>query len=92
MFFLGLIFKEGDQIAVWKQREPIEEYFIFDDILEKLRCIYGVSDINEWLKPTEKSIHSPFLLNNIKDVALKIINAIEENKNICISYDVDSKI
>ncbi len=49
-----------------------------------------MSDLNEWLKPTEKSVHSPFLLNNIKKVALKTIQAIEENKNICISYDIDA--
>jgi len=63
---------------------------LFDNIEEKLRCIYGIDDLDEWLIPSEKSVHSPFLLNNIKEVALKIIKAIEKNKNICISYDCDS--
>jgi single-stranded-DNA-specific exonuclease len=55
-----------------------------------LACINGVEDLKEWIQPTEKSVHSPYLLDNIKEVALKVIKAIEQDKNICISADCDS--
>jgi single-stranded-DNA-specific exonuclease len=79
-------------ISIWVKKKWIKEPFIFDDVITKLACINGVEDINEWLQPSKKSVHSPYLLDNIKEVALKIIKAIEQNKNICISYDVDGKI
>jgi single-stranded-DNA-specific exonuclease len=88
---IGYNVKRGDEeISNWIQRKPKEEYFLFDEILEKLRCVNGISDLEEWLNPSEKSLHNPFLLKNIKEVALKIIKATEENMNICISYDCDS--
>lgn len=75
----------------WIQRKAVEDYFEFDDILEKLKCINGVKDIKEWLKPTKKSLHDPYLLKNNEEVAIKIVKAIQSNKNICVSYDPDGK-
>lgn len=77
--------------SIWKQRKPKEEFFEFDDILIKLQYINGIKDLNEWLYPTEKSLHNPKLLNNIEKSCALIINAILENKKICVSADVDSE-
>jgi single-stranded-DNA-specific exonuclease len=76
-------------LTKWKKREPVEDFFIFDDIKDKICKVRGIDDVNEWLFPTEKSLHSPYLLNNIKKAGQRIVQAINNNEKIVISADVD---
>jgi len=77
-------------LAVWLERKPEREYFDFDDIITRLSDIYGVEDLDEWLKPTKASVHDPYTIDNIVEVGMRIIKAIEDGEMITVSYDVDS--
>jgi single-stranded-DNA-specific exonuclease len=73
------------------EKVPVNNnFFVWDSITEKLANINGVEDIEEWLKPTEKSLHDPYLLDNIQEVAIRIIRGIENNEKLVISGDCDS--
>lgn len=74
----------------WKQRKPKQEHFPFDELQEKLCCIYNIQDLDSWLKPKESDTYDPYILNSIEECARRIIYAIQDGKNIGISYDADS--
>jgi single-stranded-DNA-specific exonuclease len=73
----------------WVQREPIIKPKKNDNIVTKLLKIRGISNTKEFLNPTIKSVNSPYLLANIEEAASKIVDAIKNKKQICISADCD---
>jgi len=75
----------------WIKKKPVRDYLPFETITEKLASIYGIDDLEEFLRPTEKSLYNPLLLDNIKEACARIVKAIKNNEKICISYDSDCK-
>lgn len=59
------------------------------NIQEILGCIHGISnsELNAFLYPTEKGLHSPYLLSNIEEVRDRIILAINNSEKISIFSD-----
>ena len=55
-----------------------------------MAAIRGIDDLDEWLTPSDKSINDKWLLDNLHDAALIIIEALEKQKHITVSYDIDS--
>lgn len=74
----------------WVQTKPRMPYEESDSIIEKLAKIRGIDDIDEFLKPTEKSLHDPYTLKNIEIVRNKILNAIHNHDKISVLFDQDS--
>lgn len=75
----------------WVKRTPCKRHSSKEDIIIQLAKIHGVdNNIDEFLNPTVKSLHSPYLLLNIDTVRNKILEAIAHNKKIAIFADVDA--
>ena len=74
----------------WKLINPNITYSNGDNIIDKILDIRGIEDKEAFLNPTDDLIHSPWNLDNMKEVCAKIDNAIEENKVIGVYYDVDT--
>jgi single-stranded-DNA-specific exonuclease len=74
----------------WVQRKPVRPYKQTDDIITKLACIHGIDDIEEFLEPSSRSLHSPYLLYCIDEARDVIINAINQKHTIGIFADVDA--
>lgn len=74
----------------WKIRSPKLKVSKKDDIVTKLLKIRGVKDTEEFLNPTSKVLHDPYLLGNVVEVSERILKAIKNREKICISADCDS--
>lgn len=74
---------------MWKQREYKKKYNKHDDIITKLSKIHGIDDIDEFLYPSQKSLHDPYELQNIDVARNMILNAIASNQRISLFWDVD---
>ena len=81
-------------IAKWQKKKPEIDYFDFEceNILDELKFINGITDLSEWLEPTIKNTYDPYLLDNIESACRRIVQAIENNEKICVSYDSDCKM
>lgn len=77
-------------MAKWIQRKAKHAFTKRDSIVEKLAKVRGVKDISEWMKPPERYLNDPYSLENIDEVAQKIIKAIHTGKKITIMADVDA--
>lgn len=75
----------------WIQKKAKIQYDENDDILYKLAKINGIKDLNEWLRPSEKSLHDPYLLENIEEAGERIVHALRKGQKISIFYDIDCK-
>lgn len=73
----------------WKKKTPIIPYSEYDSIVEKLAKINGIEDVKSFLNPQNSNTHSPYLLGNINEAAVLIIDSINNNEKIGISFDVD---
>lgn len=73
----------------WKLKQPKIPYDEHDSIYEKLAKINGIGDIDEFLNPSEKHTHNPYLLKNIEVLVERIIKAIKNNEKIFIFGDCD---
>ena len=76
----------------WIKRTPKLEISKNDGIIEKIAKIRGIKDedIDSFLNPTEDELFSPSELLNVNKARKRIIQAIENNENIVISYDPDA--
>ena len=59
----------------------------FEDVLKNR----GVSDMDEYLKPSAKAFYDPFLMKDMDKAVERIKTAVSNNEKICIygDYDVD---
>lgn len=57
--------------------------------MEKIANIRGIKDYQEFLNPTKKHLHDPYLMLNISEASDRLIQAIEEGQNIVVGYDCD---
>ncbi|GAF10709.1 DHH family phosphoesterase [Paenibacillus pini] len=73
----------------WRQREPALPYDENDTITKKLACIYGISDIDEFLNPSVRNIHHYSLLKNLEEVVNLILLHISKDHEIIIFADID---
>lgn len=73
----------------WKQRDIKIKYYKNDDVITKLAKVRGIHDIEEWIKPTNKSLHNIHLLKNISEAAERIVKAIYKDEKILIVGDQD---
>lgn len=73
----------------WVQRKPLLKYKEDDLLIEKVAKIRGISNIDDWLNPPKKYVHSPYLLDNIEEAVNRIIKAIHKGEKIQIFGDVD---
>ena len=74
----------------WVQRKPLLKYKKTDLLANKLSAIRGVKNINEWVNPPSKYVHSPYLLKNIDEAVTRIIKAIHMGEDIVIVADIDT--
>jgi Single-stranded DNA-specific exonuclease len=84
-----ILVKEGKTLN-WRKRQSKFKYDESDTIIKKLSAIYGIEDIENFLNPTQVNVNNPYLLKNIKQVAERIILAINLNEKIAIHSDVDA--
>ncbi|MEK5036238.1 DHH family phosphoesterase [Paenibacillus sp. FSL R7-0302] len=77
---------------LWKPRKPAasSRKGAAKNIIVELLNSRGIVDTEGFLNPPESVLHSPYLLRNIEEVCYKIIEAVKQNKRICISADCDS--
>lgn len=61
-----------------------------DSLLKKLASINGIHDTKSFFNPPVSALNDPYLLTNIEDACLEILNAIQSGKNISIYADVDA--
>lgn len=70
-----------------RQRErPNEE----DSIVDKIAKIRGIKDVNRFLNPSKNELFDPYKMKNIELASERIVEAIDNNERICISYDADA--
>lgn len=74
----------------WIQKKSFNRFQKDDFIVNKLAQIRGVKDLDEWMNPSSKFVHSPYLLENIDEAVQKIIKAIHTQLNIVIIADIDT--
>lgn len=74
----------------WVERTPKDQYVQDDCMLVKLAKIRGIDDLDDYLNPSSKNEHDPYLLKNIEEAAKEIIKAVVAGKRICVSADCDS--
>lgn len=74
----------------WLQRKSYNKYKESDLIVEKLSAIRGVKNLNDWLNPPSKYVHSPYGLDNIDEAVQRIIKAIHTGQKIVIVADIDT--
>lgn len=75
----------------WIKRKPVNEISEDDEfVIDKLRKIRGIADMNSWLNPSSKFCHSAYDLDNIDKVCQRIIKAIHTDEEIQIVADIDT--
>lgn len=76
----------------WIKRKPKLELSKNDDTITKIAKIRGIKeeDITDFLNPSEDELFSPSELMNVNKARKRIIQAIENNENVVISYDPDA--
>lgn len=74
----------------WIPKEPVKKYKKNDLIINKLTNIRGIKNLDDWINPPSKYVHSPYDLDNIDEVAQKIIKAIHKELNVQIVADIDT--
>jgi len=50
----------------------------------------GIKDLDEFLNPSADVLHDPYLMKNIDEASNRIILALSQQKNICVSFDPDA--
>lgn len=73
----------------WKQRKSLLKFKNSESVVNKLLKIRGVKDNETFLHPSRDALISPYHLLNIKELTLRIIQAIYKGQKIAISNDVD---
>lgn len=73
----------------WIAKDVKIKYNKNDDIITKLAKIRGIYDINEWIRPTSKSLCNSYLLKNINEAVDRIIKAVHRDEKILIVGDQD---
>lgn len=74
----------------WVQRKPVKKPRKNDTILEKLARVRGIENAREWLNPPWSVEHRAYLLDNIDEVAQRIIKAIHLNQKMVVMADIDA--
>lgn len=74
----------------WIQKKSLLNYKKSDLLINKLSAIRGVENINEWVNPPSKFLHSPYLLKNIDEAVTRIIKAVHMGERIVIVADIDT--
>jgi len=76
----------------WKKRSPQIAYLESDHVITKLAKIRGIksTELDRYMNPTSKELHSPFLMKNIEIASERIVEAIRKNQRIAISNDCDT--
>lgn len=72
----------------WKKRSNIN-YDPKQNIVDTLLNVRGIKNKKEFLNPTRKHLHSPYLLKNIEKVAERILQAVKRGELVGVSADVD---
>jgi single-stranded-DNA-specific exonuclease len=73
----------------WVKRNDIK---VKSDLLliEKLAKVRGISNLEDWINPPSKYVHSPYMLSNIDLAVQRIIKAIHTQQKIQIVADIDT--
>jgi single-stranded-DNA-specific exonuclease len=74
----------------WIQKKAKRQYKDTDLIIDKLCAIRGISNLNDWINPPKKFVHSPYKLDNIDEAVQRIVKAIHQNIKIVIVADIDT--
>lgn len=74
----------------WIQRTPKNSYDEDDLLIEKLAKIRGIWNIDDFLNPPKKYVHSPYDLDNIDEAVQRMIKAIHKDEKIQIFADIDA--
>jgi single-stranded-DNA-specific exonuclease len=74
----------------WEKRKAILKPRGSDGIIQQLARIRGIKDIQEFLNPTEKHLHNPLLLKNIREACDRILDAVMKGQKIVVSADCDT--
>jgi single-stranded-DNA-specific exonuclease len=77
-------------MAKWLKRDTKHAFVKRDSIVEKLAKVRGVKDLGEWFNPPERYLLDPYGLENIDEVAQRIIKAVHTGEKIVIMADVDA--
>lgn len=75
---------------IWKKRTPKVMPYDDDSIVEGVAKIRGIKDVNRFLSPTKDEMFDPYLIKNIEQAGMRIIEAIENNENVVVGSDCDS--
>ncbi|EML6324949.1 DHH family phosphoesterase [Bacillus cereus] len=74
----------------WIKRKPTKRILKADSLTKKIAKIRGIENIEEFLNPPINVLHDPYLLNNIREVAERIKEAVLKGERIAVSADVDA--
>lgn len=74
----------------WIERKQKETPNHDDSIIDKIAKIRGIKDVNRFLNPSKEEMFDPYRIKNIETVSERIIEAIDNNEKICVSYDADA--
>ncbi|AGI11738.1 RecJ-like ssDNA exonuclease [Bacillus phage vB_BanS-Tsamsa] len=74
----------------WIQRKAKVAIKKRDEVEDKIAKIRGIKDLDEFLNPSADVLHDPYLMKNIDEASNRIILALSQQKNICVSFDPDA--
>jgi single-stranded-DNA-specific exonuclease len=74
----------------WIKREPIKKPNKNDSLLKQLADIRGITNIKDWMNPSEDFWINPYDLENIDEACERITKAIHLKEKITIMADVDA--
>ncbi|UGO46155.1 single-stranded-DNA-specific exonuclease [Bacillus phage vB_BanS_Chewbecca] len=77
-------------MAKWIQRKPKVALKKRDEVEDKIAKMRGIKDLDEFLNPSADVLHDPYLMKNIDEASNRIILALSQQKNICVSFDPDA--
>ena len=74
-----------------KKIEEVSQKHNLSPLISKILINKGIEDIGEFLNPTLKKLHDPFLMKDMDKAVERIKTAVEKNEKILIfgDYDVD---
>ena len=61
-----------------------------DSIIEEIAKIREIENVQEFLNPSKGNLFHPSLMKNIDVASKRIIQALQNNERICLSYDSDA--
>src|SRR5690606_23567334 len=61
-----------------------------DSIVEQIAKIRGIKDVDRFLNPTKDEMFDPYLIKNIENASVRLLDAIKNNERIVLSYDADA--